>query len=376
MSKFVFSKDSHFLLYGAASCGTILCNQLSSQGYMVEGFIDQRADEISDLNGIKVYNLNDAGNRFDGEECIVIISVKNVFEHSKIAADLENAGFHNIIYKPYTVLKGRGTEEEKQLSISYDKLMVGEELELNCQLSCTSTVAVYVPDKQGYILNEIEGEIVVSLPLVCLFENIDENTYSQERNALYFFPHIQFFRYLQGEENADTSYYMQYCQSAAEALGSFEITEAWKQNVEKNRAEICNEMNNAFYFERDFFVENAPRVAWNDKGYFNLNSGKHRTAFWASKKLMFMPVKMSRKDADTWLNSSCAERVLNLLNLKKYFELRAPIEHPYFYQYSCTASLFFYGLIFKLSEMISKIYYSSPLQNYVDEKNIYCSVDD
>lgn len=376
MDKFVLSKESHFILYGAASCGSLLCDKLLLQGYAVDAFIDRRAEEITGLKGIPVYKPEDAAEKFCGKETVVIISVKNVFEHSRIAVELAELGLQNILYKPYSVLKGKGKEEEYIIGEWYDRISEGNLLEGKHIIGCTKSSHVYAWDTEEYILDETDDMVTMSLPLICLFENLNQNETSQERNSLYFFPHIQFFQYLQGDLQADVCYYMSYCEEAAKEIGSFAITDAWKRNVIKNRTEICNEMNNSFWFEQNFFVNHAPYVIWNRKGYFNLTSGKHRTAFWASKKMMFIPVKMKKKEAELWLNKEKAFTVLKKMEQEKMYVLKAPVEHPLFYQYPCVSVLFFQGLVFKMAEMISRIYYSSPLENYVNHKKIYISADD
>lgn len=376
MESFVLSKESHFILYGAASCGSLLCDKLLCQGYKVDAFIDKRADEIVNLKGISVYNLEDAAKKFCDRKFVIVIAVKNVFEHSRIAMELAENGLKNILYKPYSVLKGRGTECERIIEKWYDKIAIGDLPEERQVLRRTEISNIYLQDEKEYLLAEKEDYIVISLPLVCLFENLELNATSQERNALYFFPHIQFFSYLQGEDKASVDYYMDYCEKAAAALDSFKVTEAWKRNVIENRTEICNEMNNSYYFKQSFFIDNAPHVIWNEKGYFNLNSGKHRTAFWASKKMMFMPVKMDKTEAECWINRKRALLILEKMNQKKIYTLKAPVEHPMFYQYPCASALFFQGLLFKIAETISRIYYSSPTENYINNKKVYLSVDD
>ena len=126
MDNIVLQKGSRMLLYGAASFGTILYEKLKQSDFIVEGFIDQRADEIPELKGKAVYSIQEAAFRFSDADVIVVISVKNVFEHTKIAAKLFESGLKQIIYKPYAVLNNKGTEEENIISRIYDDFLQEE----------------------------------------------------------------------------------------------------------------------------------------------------------------------------------------------------------------------------------------------------------
>ena len=112
MDEFILSKRSHFILYGAASLGSVLYKKLKQHGANIDAYIDQRAEEMHELMGLPVYGLTEVANHLDVKNAVVIVSVKNVFEHTRIAAQLSELGFHNLLFKPYPVLQGKGTAEE------------------------------------------------------------------------------------------------------------------------------------------------------------------------------------------------------------------------------------------------------------------------
>ncbi|MCM1258664.1 MAG: hypothetical protein NC307_12520 [Roseburia sp.] len=373
--RFILKEGSRLLLYGAASFGTLLFEKLQHSKYFVEGFIDQRADEIPGLKGKPVYSIQDAVLQFSDADIIVVISVKNVFEHSKIAAKLYDEGLKNIIYKPYAVLNNVGTKEENAISKIFDDFLQGN-FKYDVSLNQILPGENFIHFSEKYLLEQDRDFDVVFLSLLALFENKDLNSKKQERNVLFFFPHIQFFKFLQGNAKASARYYVRYCEMAAEEINSFARTDAWRENVIRNRTQIFEEMNQAYIFNRDFFQTSAPEVVWNDKGYFNLTSGKHRAAFFASKKNAYIPVKMSHTDSIRWLNKGAAKKVLEMFAEKGVMELKAPVEHPYFYQYPCNSTSFFYGVCATLAEKISRLYYVTPLDNYIDGKCVYLSLDD
>lgn len=373
--KFALQKGSRLLLYGAASFGTLLYEKLQKSDFVVEGFIDQRADEIPELKGKAVYSIQEAATQFSDSDITVVISVKNVFEHSKIALKLFDSGFRNIIFKPYSVLNNIGTEEENIISRIYDDFLQGN-FRYDISFSPIKVSGNLMQFSKKYLLGQEQDFDVVFLSLLSLFENRGLGSGDQERNVMFFFPHIQFFKFLQGDKDSNAGYYVKYCEAAAEEINSFVITDAWRENVIRNRTQIYEEMNQAYLFNRDFFRTGAPEVVWNDKGYLNLISGKHRAAFFASKGIAYLPVKMSHIDSCKWLNREAAEKVQNIFAAEGIMELKAPVEHPYFYQYPCNSRSFFYGVCFALAEKISRLYYVTPLDNYIYKKTIFLSIDD
>lgn len=375
MDNIVLQKGSRMLLYGAASFGTILYEKLKQSDFIVEGFIDQRADEIPELKGKAVYSIQEAAFRFSDADVIVVISVKNVFEHTKIAAKLFESGLKQIIYKPYAVLNNKGTEEENIISRIYDDFLQ-EEFNYGISVKTIKHPGRLEQFSEQYLLGEEQDFEIVFLSVLTLFENKNPDSEDQERNVMFFFPHIQFFKYLHGNRGANVGYYVRYCEMAAEEINSFPITDAWRENVIRNRTQIFEEMDQSFVFNRDFFQTGAPEVMWNEKGYLNLVSGKHRAAFFASKGLAYLPVKMRHADSQKWLNRGIADKVREILNMKGIMELKAPLEHPCFYQYPCNSRSFFYRACFALAEKISRLYYVTPLDNYISKKNVYLSLDD
>ena len=337
--------------------------------------MDQRAKEIDSLCGLPVYCIEELKNCDEYGQIVVIISVKNVFEHSRIARNLIKHGIDNIIYKPYAALKGYADDAQRELFQVHNQ-MIEEGRCKDGYLSKANEIEKSLKLPKEYLLDEDSDTQTVFLPLPILFENRDIAGNSKERNVCFLFPHIQFFHFLQGDINASSEYYVKYCEMAAEEINTFSVTDAWRKNVIKNRAEVYHQMNHAFLFQRDFFIRNAPDVEWNEKGYFNLKSGKHRAAFFASKRLMYIPVRMKHADAEQWIRREDADRVSDILQNQGIFELKAPIEHPYFYQMPCTAENFFYGLCGTLAEQLGKIYYKSPMDRVLEDKKVYLNLDD
>ena len=116
---FQLDKSVPLILYGAATIGRLLYQYLTGQNFRVAGFMDTRADEIGELCGLPVFSVDDDK---VSRECVIIIAVKNVFEHERIAAELQKRGYYRMIYRPYEVLGGQGNSLERELNEVYDKI--------------------------------------------------------------------------------------------------------------------------------------------------------------------------------------------------------------------------------------------------------------
>ena len=92
-----------YILYGAAAIGDLVKDSLEKNGLEVIGYIDKRASELSEYNGLMVWSIEEVPQEYIDAEVNVYISVKNVFEHEKIALLLRKRGFTKIIYAPLSI---------------------------------------------------------------------------------------------------------------------------------------------------------------------------------------------------------------------------------------------------------------------------------
>lgn len=373
VDKFCFNKASKIILYGAAYLGKLFFDTLSSQGFQIEAFVDARANEISKMKGRPVYSLDELSKQYNGENIIIVVAVKNVFEHSKIASSLVEKGFNKIVYKPYEVIKGKGSLEQERISDLFDVIQ-DNKIITETYVDVTQRKP-YLSTSSKYLISEDDTEVIVYLPTNCIFQDRIKDNDIADICSLYLYPHIQFFEFLQGKLDAKPSAYIEYCRNAARRVGDFETTQLWEQNVVRNRTLIFEEMSNSFLIDREFFVRSAPKVEWNKQGYFNLNSGKHRTTFLISKGVTSIPVRMSKKDYECWVNKDCAELSFNKI-AEEVHELIAPIEHPYFYEYPCAGRSFFENLVYQMAKQFCALWYTSPNINFMHNKKFYIDVKD
>ena len=349
MKSFTFNKENPIILYGAAAIGNIIYNNLHSQGYNIKGFIDKRASELTDYLGLPVWNIN---NNSLNTQNIIIIAVKNVFEHEQIVSQLLQNGYTNIIFKALNVLNGEGTNEEILLSEVYDKILENKPVK---DTILSSTVNANIYTFKDYGSSSIDDENVIArIPLEFVYTNNYTSVESKwgNINILSFFTHIHFFKFLLGDYTKVPDYYInEYCIYTAPPR--IKITEGWKDNVIRNRLMILEQMNAANELEPDFFIRNAPTAVWNPKGYFNLTSGKHRAAFFAASNYKYIPLKLSKRDYEQYMAKQYAEILINYIKENSSSALTLPINNPLFYRYPMLTNEYYHSLLVYYTDYIA-----------------------
>ena len=94
---FWLNKEKKYLIYGAGGGGLKLIKVLKEKGCL-KGFIDKRAAALGDVRGEKVWDLNTLKELLpEAENIVIILTTKNVFEHTDIAHELAAMGFDQCI---------------------------------------------------------------------------------------------------------------------------------------------------------------------------------------------------------------------------------------------------------------------------------------
>lgn len=332
---FSFDSETPIYLYGAASIGKIVLKTLSS--FNIQGFIDMRGKEIESMCGKMVYSLENIPSlaKKDG---IIIITVKNVFEHEEIAYSLYKHGCRNIIYKPQGVLEGNSSEHEKILSDLWDEIVSGE-IKFEGRHIPRYQSALRYSFIDYALICEIDDRVVANIPLELIYTN-DTETFWGNINIQALYPHISFFNFLANKREAEKESYLEFCEQSASAIGDIKITKAWRENVLRNRTKIYQQMCNALDLDSDFFIRTAPTATWNKKGYFNLTSGKHRATFLTSKGKRYIPLSILKSDYLLWLQKEEYTTLKEELIQNEERKTQSKILHPYFYKFPCIEHFF------------------------------------
>ena len=375
--KEVFSIDNKkVILYGAASIGKRVCDVYEKAGLSIECFIDNRSSEIPVFKGYNVYSITDPTlTDKTGDDYYVFISVKNVFEHTNIANKLIEIGFKNIIYMPISVINGHGNTEQKRLYNAYSSISLGHFEEVG-ELPKSLKKDMFFLSNES-IIAEDDQWVTAFISIEQLYtDRKTRKTPWFSRPVLCLLPHIDLFRYISGDNRYSYRRYLDFCIESA-INSDIIITDAWKDNIIKNRSMVYEHMSHSMELESDFFVRNAPMVTYDrENGVFNLNSGKHRAAFFVSIGRKYIPVKVDRTDYELYINSEKVNKLIELLYNRGIDELAAPIPHPFFFNYPCETKEFYYGFIYWLMYHIADDIYSKYSDLDFSRLNIFCAMDD
>ena len=346
---YTLQKTDSILLYGAATTGAILYGNLTESGFRVDGFIDRRADETGSYYGLPVWDAADA-RRCAGERgAAVVVAIKNVFEHERVAGSLWRAGFRRIIFRPYRSVCGGETEQDRLLNTVYDQLMDKSGVgplspcpEIGGPERRTLEDRALILAQDDYVTAKIPA------PYVFTDKCQGQATAWGDVPCLGLLPHLGLFDMLNGSWNPDYAEYMRFCRQAAERSGGIVVSEAWEASVCQNRLDVFNHMQYAWEHDRDFFVRNAVEGVYDPKGYFNIRSGKHRITYMLAKGSRYIPLRIKKPDYEAWRARDKAERLADFLWDSGIETLPVVLPNPYFYDYPCDAPAFYERTLFSL----------------------------
>lgn len=371
MKQFEIEKTTEILLYGAATMGTLYGRKLLKEGFNVVGFLDKRADEITSLIDLPVYSVrNDI---IDKENVVVLLAVKNVFEHSRIAVFLRNEGYRKIIYRPYRAISGDGNEKLNRINNVYS--LITEQI--NEAINKISGIPL-IDNKEERskrdcaMIKQTGDEIVFYLPISMLFTDKKENV--KDISILGLKPHINFVKYLLGFDGGEVNSYIKFCENAALKINEVKITSAWKDNVVRNRAEVFFDMMNKADIWPDFFVVNAPYVSWNEKRHcFNLHSGKHRMAYLVASGRNYVAVKTNFVDYNIYLNDLIIdEKELDMIEEGYH----SPIENPFLYNQSKYSDCVWFNILRCVMIIVNNKYYDDASSTLFTDLSYYIDIKD
>lgn len=329
-------ENKKFVIYGAGAVGTLLKRLLIKESCFVESFVDARGDKMGRVEDLEVFSPDKFfQNHGDAEQYVIVITIKNVFEHSGIADLFIEHGYHNLIFKPRPVLLGKYRPEEQTINRAHDMLVIERRLPLHT-ISQSWEESQYVFDNKALISSE-KKMVTVKIPIQMLYTNFVEDFVWSEKNFTVVYPLVELYQALLGtaDLNLDESF-KQYLYRLS-ALGAqtlnMELSESWAENIKKSRTAVCQEMDQLVDLDFEFFVRNCPTAKY-EKGKFILtSSGKNRVAFLYAKGFRYIPVQIAENDYAQWLNAEAWQSLQAYLRRHKIHTLFSTIEHPCAYQF-------------------------------------------
>lgn len=322
--------NTQFIIYGAGEVGINVARKLHQNGYKVIGFIDANKEGIEIVPGYMVYKL-ETSRELCTKNPVVIIALANGNIHKKVSNQLYELGFKYIIFLPLDCFINRMQKE--QMIEKYNAVLSGKaegiclEEYSNFINPCLNENEWIVKQDAEYVWGYLNEEILFSES----YENwkgdktkLTGITETYDRNIVLRKWYIALFDYLAGKDIDVERYFEAYAQT---------ITEEAKKKLIRDRQHLFEIYNFEFNRGMSFFVDTAPLVEWNSRGYFNLVGGHHRTIFLFTKGLKFYPVKMTKEDFNKWCNREMLDEMRELCKKQPIDVLNVQIPHPAFSNY-------------------------------------------
>ena len=318
---FSLKKQTPIIIYGAAAIGFALKNILEFYGFNVVGYMDKRYEEIPFAHGLPVWSVKDAPTT---EDTVVIVGIKNVFVHEKIAKELIKNGFTNLLYKSKRMIEGvEERVEYVELDKFYDYLieLKGKNLEEYIFPEMKTFPKTSAIDEFQLIDKAIGREehdyFLVNMPIMNVFtaqRELNPQYIWAEQSIVSLIPHTKLYSYLWEGGEDKTDLYIDFCSLGAHG-SNVDITPGWKKNLISSRLSVLASMKAAFEQDGDFFYRNAPEVIINrEDNYFNLNGGRHRAALFVYNNCYTMPVKVRKEEYAYFINEPVVQELNSYLS--------------------------------------------------------------
>lgn len=286
---FEINEKDKILIYGYPKYDSTkeLLNYMVIQGWNICGVIDKRASLLQEKSTYPIWKLEEIP--FSKElrkTIVVIVLLQNGFLHTVIANALWEQGFEKILFVP----KDTSNIEKRRMSEKYNALLFRD-----------FGVLKEIPIMGKALLDEIimidglikqEGNVYTVLVQTELLFSGRADSKLKEQNIKYCTEYLDLYDYLTGKKQTCQEY-------------------LWIACVEENKADefLADRKRLYLFYEQkrvegdSFFVDNAPRVVWNEKGYFNIVDGHHRAVYLAYCGQRKIPVQMTKADYLKWKNA-------------------------------------------------------------------------
>lgn len=322
--------EKKILIYAAGGLGQIAFEQLiSDKRCEIVGFIDKRSDVIKSIKKLPVMSIEDIELISNKNEYLIFITVRNVFEHSLIAKELFDKGFHNIIFQPYKYLVGKEDSILGGLAAAHNDVLIQKKTPSRELYECLKDDFCAMDDFAAFE----EGKVF--LPAEMLFtNNLDGIRYSN-LNFIAEFPAVKMYKALLNSSEDLENVIEEYIDIVVMPPENCEINTdgEWRKIARQTRVDVCNEMRKTASLNFDFFKKNCTTVIYNNKKFNLCASGKNRVAFLIASGYKYIPVKISDEDYYKYLNISMIQTIESFIQEKNIKEIFAPIPHPFFYRY-------------------------------------------
>lgn len=324
------TKEVPIVLYGGGEVGSNCYKRLKEEGYYVAAALDQNRSGEHVIEGLYTYKPGTEPEAWDKTNCIVMICLANGMIHKAVADCLYSMGYSYILFLPMN--HSMTDERKRQLTRIYNDVLSADSAMTEGMVSNYSQYVSSDIDKECSMLRRTSENITVWMRLEMLFSEslelwqgdktkIHTKAMYKDRNIACGNPCEALFDYYSLKLNSCDIYF----DSKKEPK-----TREEKEKELRKREELYRVFQKEYEKGMDFFIEGAPEVVWNPKGYCNLVGGHHRTLYLLHKGHNLFPVKMKYDDFDRWYHEETCHELIQYLCENHIEQFYAPIPHPGF----------------------------------------------
>lgn len=350
------------LIYGCGDKGIKIKKSVQQCCGEIEAYIDARAESLPVFQGKKVFSPEEVCDFDQKNTYVILIAIKNVFQHNEIASTFQNRGYYNIIFKPLSVLNNT-TSNIKLLEISaVHEAILDKNIIPRTEIPSIENLSLFEFFDHG-VIEENGNELKAYLPgdLFFLRDKQDFGIW-KDSNIMCTSPIIDMYI---GFRDCTPQYYTN---SIDEFLNKhaipvainngMTITADWKDHVIDGRKDVYYSMQTKAILDPFFFIRHCVSVNIRNKGGFYLSSsGKNRVAFLIAERYKYIPTTISRTEYEHFINLpqlNLLKKYITQSNVTCFF---APIPHPYFYLQKVQATNYTEIWLMKIGRILSRYFW-------------------
>jgi len=304
LSYYTIAKNAKIVLYGAGLIGQKVRSILNHEGFFPTIFIDKRANELKEVDGLPVLSIREFLNSTGASDAVVIVCLNNGNQQEKVAHQLFEEGLRKIIYLPMSM--GLDADRRHFRRKCYSNVTQGDNISEQQCLYLTdddfkpfgaidsATDVFLIAYTQKTVTFWCNCEIIWSCG-AALYQKIiahDGRDVSPqlsrfaEQRIKEHAPYQELFKFLRGEENNIDLYLAYMGQNSQEE----------RSKLLEDRKRLYLQFEQAFQYEPQFFTDSPSFGVWNSNGYVNLIDGMHRAQYLLSKGCKEIPVRVMKED--------------------------------------------------------------------------------
>ena len=318
--------EHDYILYGAGELGRNTFLKLNEKKVCVIAFLDKK--ESGTVMGVPVLPLDTTDLTLEKKkEVVVVICLSDGMLHREVAETVYLYGFEKILFLPmeYQI----SSVEKKILTNRYNRVLAGEDVYEEIE---NYTIYRKLRWKDGAVIRNEEKCIVAWVGQEILFsEDVERWTGDLSKINIvndgvdvnlntYCWIH-ELYDFFDGKRNECNNYLRIYGLQQGEQNATKKI---------RDKERLYLSLKREIGMGSDFFIEAAPEVMWNEKGYFNLVGGHHRTVFQQHRGNVSYPVRIKNEDYQIWENKDKLAKIIEFIKQNHIYKTYVPIPHPYF----------------------------------------------